>query len=170
MGYAALPELKRSGKAVVINITVPRHFIEGRNWFVSHMQAAKAAITTLSHTQAKEWAEYGVRVVNVGPGHIADTPATLKYGDAKSISSQAADVTAEGVPRAPHVPLGRMGTAFEIGMAALFLCTAEYVTGETIVVDGGWWLGAEKPPIARDQLLAVTRASEAKSRALTPRL
>ena len=38
---------------LVINITVPRHFIEGRNWWVSHMQAAKAAITTMSNALAK---------------------------------------------------------------------------------------------------------------------
>ena len=42
-------------------------FLRGQNWWVSHMQSAKAAITTMSHTMAKEWAEYGIRVCNVAP-------------------------------------------------------------------------------------------------------
>jgi len=168
MSSAALAALKTSGKSVVINITVPRHFAEGRNWWVGHMQAAKAAITTLSHTMAKEWAEWGIRVVNVGPGSIADTPAQLKQGNGEGVTATASTLTADGIPVDRGNPLGRMGTSFEIGMAAVFLCTAEYVNAETLVVDGGWWLGKDRPPTSRDKLLAVTRASEAKSRALKP--
>ena len=48
--YTRIPALKETGQAVVLNITVPRHYIEGRNFWVGHMQSAKAAITTLSHT------------------------------------------------------------------------------------------------------------------------
>jgi len=168
MCSSALPELKKTGQAVIVNITVPRHFLEGRNWWVGHMQAAKAAITTLSHTMAKEWAEYGIRVCNVGPGSIADTPAQLKTGSSDGISTKAKRVTKDGIPVAKYVPLGRMGTSFEIGMAVLFLCVSEYVTAETIVVDGGWWLGAEQPAGSREAIGILTRKSEAQSRALKP--
>eukprot|EP00747_Dinoflagellata_sp_TGD_P060062 gnl/TRDRNA2_/TRDRNA2_151853_c0_seq2.p1 gnl/TRDRNA2_/TRDRNA2_151853_c0~~gnl/TRDRNA2_/TRDRNA2_151853_c0_seq2.p1 ORF type:complete len:228 (-),score=43.42 gnl/TRDRNA2_/TRDRNA2_151853_c0_seq2:145-780(-) len=168
MCSSALAELKKTGQAVVINITVPRHFLDGRNWWVGHMQAAKAAITTLSQTMAKEWAEYGIRVCNVGPGSIADTPAQLKTGSTEGISSKAKHVTKDGIPVAKNVPLGRMGTSFEIGMAALFLCVSEYITAETIMVDGGWWLGAERPAPSREAIGALTRKNEAQSRSLKP--
>lgn len=174
MSFCALPELKKTGQAVVLNITVPKHYLEGRNWWVGHMQAAKSAITTLSHTMAKEWAEYGIRVCNVGPGAIADTPATLKTGSTAGLSDRAKDLTAEGIPRNPQVPLGRWGKSFEVAMAVLFLCVSDYVTAETLMVDGGWWLG---PPLnaptpampGRETLAKVTRANEATSRALKPR-
>jgi len=169
MSCAALGALKETGQALIVNITVPRHYLEGRNWWVGHMQSAKSAITTLSHTMAKEWAEYGVRVCNVGPGSIADTPAQLKTGDTAGISSRAADLTEDGIPRASYVPLGRMGKSFEIAMAAVFLCVSEYITAETISVDGGWWLGGDRQPRMRERLGGLTRANEGISRSLAPR-
>eukprot|EP00656_Telonema_subtile_P009687 TRINITY_DN14572_c0_g1_i1.p1 TRINITY_DN14572_c0_g1~~TRINITY_DN14572_c0_g1_i1.p1 ORF type:complete len:322 (+),score=79.52 TRINITY_DN14572_c0_g1_i1:98-1063(+) len=166
--FSALDALKQSGKGMVINVTVPPHFASGSQWWVGHMQSAKAAITTMSHTMAKEWAEYGIRVANVGPGSIADTPAQLKYGNKEGLSAEASELTADGIPVADYVPLGRMGTSFECAMAAVFLCVSEYITAETIVVDGGWWLGADKPAVPREMLNAVTRKNEAGSRALLP--
>ena len=106
-------------------------FLRGQNWWVSHMQSAKAAITTMSHTMAKEWAEYGIRVCNVAPvsthripsslllpissmlvaqGAIADTPANLKQGSGEGQTATASELSPDGIPVAPHVPLGRMGT------------------------------------------------------------
>lgn len=168
MCYCALPELKKTGQALVLNITVPKSYLEGRNWWVGHMQAAKAAVTTLSHTMAKEWAEYGIRVCNVGPGHIADTPAMLKSGSDQGMSASAKDVTVDGIPRSKGVPLGRLGRSFEIGMAMVYLCVSDYITAETIVVDGGVWLDGQKPMAPRDVIGSVTRANEARSRALKP--
>eukprot|EP00658_Telonema_sp_P-2_P010785 TRINITY_DN14085_c0_g1_i8.p2 TRINITY_DN14085_c0_g1~~TRINITY_DN14085_c0_g1_i8.p2 ORF type:complete len:239 (-),score=56.98 TRINITY_DN14085_c0_g1_i8:149-865(-) len=141
MCYSAFEALKRCSKAIVVNITVPRHYADGRNWWVGHMQSAKAAITTMSHAMAKEWAEFGIRVTNIAPGCIADTPAQLKTGSREGITATASKLSAEGIPVAPFVPLGRMGTSYECAMAVLFLCVSEYITAETIAVDGGWWLG-----------------------------
>jgi|EP01046_Picozoa_sp_COSAG06_P040210 NAD(P)-dependent dehydrogenase (short-subunit alcohol dehydrogenase family) len=111
MSAAALPALKKTGQAVVINTTVPPHFLRGQNWWVSHMQSAKAAVTTLSQSMAKEWAEYGIRCCNVAPGAIADTPAALKQGSRSALTSEA-ELSPDGIPVASHVPLGRMGTHF----------------------------------------------------------
>jgi len=174
MSCAALGALKapeNEGKALVLNITVPRHFLEGRNWYTAHMQAAKSAITTLSHSMAKEWAEYGIRVCNVGPGAIADTPgADMKLGKERRDGMSRQELNKDGIPKNKRIPLGRGGTSFEIGMACLYLCTAEYVTAETICVDGGWWLGNEPPPVPRAKLNAVSRANESKSRALKAKM
>ena len=166
--YSAFEALKACGKGVIVNVTVPPHHLEGRNWWVSHMNSAKAAITTMSHSMAKEWAEFGIRVGNVGPGSIADTPAQLKQGSGEGVTATASKLSPEGIPVAAYVPLKRMGTSFECAMAVVFLCVSEYITAETITVDGGWWLGGEGPPVPRETLLQVTKANEAKSRALAP--
>lgn len=167
--HAALGALKKTGQGFILNITVPRHYLEGRNWWVGHMQSAKAAITTLSHAMAKEWAEYGIRVCNVGPGNTADTPAQLKLGTTEGISDLAKNVTEDGIPLARNVPLKRCGTSFEIGMAAIFLAVSDYITGETIVVDGGWWLGVGDKPAPRELINGgLSRRNESTSRALKP--
>jgi peroxisomal 2,4-dienoyl-CoA reductase len=65
------------------------------------------------------------------------------------------------------IPLGRMGEAYEIGHAALFLCSSKYTTGTTLIVDGGEWLF--KPPmIPKDIVASVSRKVEAKSRNQAP--
>lgn len=167
--HAAFPALKEAGKGLILNITVGPGVLAGRNWWVAHMQSAKAAVTTLSHAMAKEWAEFGIRVNNVGPGAIADTPAVVKQGSKEMITATASKLV-DGVPAADFVPLGRLGTSFEIGMACVFLCVSEYITAESVVVDGGRWLGYERPGVSRAVLGKVTRDNEAKSRAMKPKL
>merc|ERR1712187_942675 len=101
-------------------------------------------------------------------GAIADTPANLKSGSGEGNSATAKRKTEDGIPLNKSVPAGRWGTMFEIGMAVVFVAVSEYINAETITVDGGWWLGTEKPFPSRGQLEQVTKASEAKSRALQP--
>ena len=70
------------------------------------------------------------------------------------------------------IPMGRLGTAFDIGMAAVYLsCDASggYVSGDTLVVDGAEWL--YKPPMVPKEMVAeLSRKVEAKSRALQPKM
>lgn len=65
---------------------------------------------------------------------------------------------------------GRLGTGFDIAMAAVFLacdCSGSYVSGETLVVDGGEWL--YKPPMVPKEMVSeLSRKVEAKSRELRP--
>jgi len=69
-----------------------------------------------------------------------------------------------------RIPLGRLGRAFDIAMAAVFLaCDASggYVSGDVLVVDGAEWL--YKPPMVPKEMVAeLSRKVEAKSRALRP--
>jgi peroxisomal 2,4-dienoyl-CoA reductase len=67
-----------------------------------------------------------------------------------------------------EIPLGRMGETWEIGHAAVYLCTANYVTGDVLVVDGGQWL-YKKPLVPKEMVAQLSQAVEQKSRAQAPR-
>ncbi len=67
------------------------------------------------------------------------------------------------------IPLGRMGSKADIGLAAVYLCSgaAGFVTGETLVVDGGHWLF--KPQmLPREMVAEMSRQVEGRSRAMAP--
>jgi NAD(P)-dependent dehydrogenase (short-subunit alcohol dehydrogenase family) len=93
--------------------------------------ATKAAISQFVKTAALEWGRHGVRVNCVAPGrtltamnqHLLDTP----------------DAHAESLAR---IPLGRFGQPRDIANAFAFLASdaGSYITGQTMVVDGGWIL------------------------------
>lgn len=90
--------------------------------------ASKAAVMMLTEQMALEWSAFGVRVNAVAPGLI----------DAGISEAINADPVARA-HRQSHVPLGRLGSAADIAEAVLFLASAEasYITGQTLIVDGG---------------------------------
>ena len=88
--------------------------------------ATKGAVNAMTATLAKELAQYGIRVNAVAPGFIAtdmlgQIPEEQKAEHLRS------------------VPLGRFGEAEEVGKLVCLLCSdaMAYVTGQTIVMDGG---------------------------------
>jgi tropinone reductase I len=89
----------------------------------------KAAITHLTKNLAVEWAKDNIRVNCIAPGFIR-TPLTKDLLSNESFVERAK----------AQIPLNRVGEPFEIGGLAAFLCmpTGGYITGETIVVDGGF--------------------------------
>ncbi len=93
--------------------------------------AAKAAIMGMTRAQAIELAEYNITVNGIGPGWI-ETPSS----------------SPEEVFAGQQAPIGRPGTADEIGQVALFLASEEasFVTGQLIVADGGNTLMEYKGP------------------------
>lgn len=125
MVRACLPALERSGGGRVIltsSITGPITGYPG--W--SHYGATKAAQLGFMRTAAIELAPKGITVNAVLPGSIA-TDGLAELGD-----ETLAKMTAS-------IPAGRLGSAEDVGNACLFLATEEaaYITGQTIVVDGG---------------------------------
>ena len=94
----------------------------------AHVTAAKAGIDALTRTCAIEWGANGVRVNVMAPGSMADTEGVRRF--------QAIGMTGG------NNPLRRVGTRREMADAVLFLASdaASYVTGATLVVDGGGWL------------------------------
>jgi 3-oxoacyl-[acyl-carrier protein] reductase len=99
--------------------------------------AMRAAITALAKTAAAELAGDGVRVLCVAPGRIAtDRVAELDEAAAARQDTTVDDVAARS--RA-SIPAGRYGTPEEFAAVVGFLCSpqASYVTGTTVLVDGG---------------------------------
>ncbi|MHB8718746.1 MAG: glucose 1-dehydrogenase [Candidatus Dormibacteria bacterium] len=113
-------------RGVVVNMSSVHEFIPWPGF--AHYCASKGGMKLLSQTVAREWAPLGVRVVNVAPGAIA-TPINTAVLDDPEARHQ---VEAE-------VPLGRFGRPEEIAAAVAWVASdeASYVTGTTLVVDGG---------------------------------
>jgi NAD(P)-dependent dehydrogenase (short-subunit alcohol dehydrogenase family) len=101
--------------------------------------ACKAGVIGLTRTVAYEQGPFGIRVNCINPGGIA-TPIFAKglgvAGDPEA-AGMVLDLVSKGV--AASTPLGRVGRPADIAAAAAWLASddASYVTGQTIVVDGG---------------------------------
>jgi 3-oxoacyl-[acyl-carrier protein] reductase len=92
----------------------------------SHYGASKSGQLGFMHTACIELAKYGITVNAVMPGNII-TEGLAGLGD-DYLKTMAASI-----------PLKRLGTVDDIGHAALYFASKEagYVTGQTIIVDGG---------------------------------
>lgn len=127
---AALPRLRAAGgRGCVVNVASVSGLRPTRG--EAPYSAAKAGVVSLTRSAALEYAPE-VRVNAVAPGFI-DSPLT-----AFAVADPAyAD------PIAAATPLGRIGTPDEVADVIVFLASplARYVTGETVVVDGGSVLG-----------------------------
>jgi NAD(P)-dependent dehydrogenase (short-subunit alcohol dehydrogenase family) len=90
--------------------------------------AAKAGVARLTQTLALEWAPYGITVNSIAPGYFPD-PET----------NDPAEVAERRELAKTAVPLGRVGELREVGLLALYLVSdaSNYLTGETIFLDGG---------------------------------
>jgi NAD(P)-dependent dehydrogenase (short-subunit alcohol dehydrogenase family) len=95
--------------------------------------AAKAAVNNFTMGLALQCAKDGIRVNAVMPG-LMNTPLIFQQ-----ISGQYANAEEMVKARDAACPMGRMGTAWDIAKAALFLASddAEYITGVSLPVDGG---------------------------------
>jgi NAD(P)-dependent dehydrogenase (short-subunit alcohol dehydrogenase family) len=117
-------------RGVIVSIGSQTAFAGGENRAV--YAAAKAAISQLTRAAAVEWGPYGVRVVCLAPGR-----ALTRMTEATASPHYTGD---RGLQR---VPLGRWGTPEEISKLVLLLASdaAGYVTGETLIADGGYVIG-----------------------------
>jgi 2,4-dienoyl-CoA reductase [(3E)-enoyl-CoA-producing], peroxisomal len=129
---AALPHLKARG-GVVVNISATLHYLGTLGQ--AHVSAAKAGIDALTRVLAAEWGAYGIRVNGVAPGPTAGTEGVRRLTSEATRAAVARDC-----------PLGRLTAIGDVAGAVLFLCSdaAAFITGVTLVVDGGLWLHAAR--------------------------
>lgn len=123
---AAFEALCASGRGLVLNISATLHY-HGTPLQV-HAAAAKAGVDAVTRNLAVEWGRFGIRACGLAPGPIGDTEGMRRLAPG--------DV---GERARAGIPAGRFGTVDEVAAAAVFLRTpaAAYVTGHTLVVDGG---------------------------------
>jgi NAD(P)-dependent dehydrogenase (short-subunit alcohol dehydrogenase family) len=97
----------------------------------AHSAAAKAGVDNLTKSLAVEWAPHDIRVNCLAPG-------LFPHGD----HPEALARVRRGTDRDATVPAGRVGELHELGWAATYMCSpfAAYLTGHTLVLDGGNWL------------------------------
>jgi citronellol/citronellal dehydrogenase len=122
----------RGGVVVFVGFSPRRGIPE-----LAHGAAARAALENLAASLSNEWSRYGIRAVCVAVGTIL-TEGLEGYGAERIAAWERA------------VPLGRLGTPEDVAAVIAFLVSpaASFVTGTTVVVDGGadaWGL-AEPPP------------------------
>ena len=98
---------------------------------ISAYAAAKSGLIRFTESVALEWAPYGVRVNAIAPGYFPD-PEQITDSMLQEREKQASKT----------IPLGRVGKPKEVGALAVFLASneASYITGQTVVIDGGMTL------------------------------
>jgi NAD(P)-dependent dehydrogenase (short-subunit alcohol dehydrogenase family) len=128
-----LPLMEMQGGGAIINISSVAGFR-----YIGKPQVAyasgKAALMQMSRSTAVLYAAKGIRINCVVPG-LMDTPLVRRLADKYA----GGDFDGFVAARNKQVPMGRMGVAWDVAYAALFLAADEsnYVTGTELVVDGG---------------------------------
>ena len=128
---AARQMIAQKTPGVIVLVSSPHAFIPAPRAMAYNM--SKAAIEHMGRTAAIELAPFRIRVNIIQPGWI-DTPGERKFASEETIQKAA-----------KGIPLGRLGTPEEIAEGILFLSDPrhEYMTGATLLIDGGislpWW-------------------------------
>ena len=132
-----LPVMREQGIGSIINISSTSSLCSRGT--IAY-KTSKGAINTMTHMMAMENAPWGVRVNVIIPG-LMDTPMAIERraqerGVDRKIVRDERDAQ---VPLGSKIKGGRMGTAWDVANAALFLASdeAQYITGVQLPVDGG---------------------------------
>lgn len=116
------------GKVLNVASIVSTHALRNRPGYV----AAKAGVAGLTRAMAFELGPQGIRCNAIGPG-VIETPLTRSYFEDPDLAQL---IVAE-------TPIGRWGQVEDLAGPAVFLCSpaADYVSGQVLMVDGGWTSG-----------------------------
>ena len=129
MCRSAITPMKKQNDGVILNIGSISGLVSNIPQPQVAYNASKAAVHMLTKSLASDYAEHNIRVNAIAPGYIktdmCDLPEENKHW--YPVWNQ-------------MTPMGRMGNPEEVAAAALFLCSpaSSYVSGEVLVVDGGY--------------------------------
>jgi 3-oxoacyl-[acyl-carrier protein] reductase len=131
----ALPALKASGRGRVVNLT--GYGVKEPITDLVVSDSIRAGVTVMAKTIASDLAPFGITVNNIAPGSIM----TDRLVDILSTRAKSSGITPDAQFKrlAETIPVRRMGQPNEIGDLCAYLCSSQagYLTGQTIVVDGG---------------------------------
>jgi NAD(P)-dependent dehydrogenase (short-subunit alcohol dehydrogenase family) len=129
VAQAAKPHLDQAAQPVIIIIASNHAFATMPHAFPYNV--AKAGLAAMVQSLAIEWGPH-IRSVGVAPGFI-DTPMNIEW------FGQFPDPTAKRAQVVALHPVGRLGTAEEVGALCAFLCSplAGFISGTTLLMDGG---------------------------------
>src|SRR6266849_4267904 len=132
--WHVLPHMERQGKGAIVNIAS----VSGIRWlgvpYISYA-ATKAAVIQVIRVIALQYARSGIRANSILPG-MMNTPMVHAAEVIAAYGGSAEEMVRR---RDDRCPMGRMGDAWDVAYAALFLASdeAKYITGTELVVDGG---------------------------------
>ncbi len=124
MTRAALKPMMKQRAGKIVNISSVMGLIA--NPGQANYSASKAGLIGLTRTAAKEVASRNIQINAVAPGFIQTAMTEAMKDDLKAALVK-------------EIPAGRLGTPEDVAQAVLFLCSpaADYITGQTLTVDGG---------------------------------
>jgi 2-deoxy-D-gluconate 3-dehydrogenase len=122
--------MKDQGRGKIINIASLSSFIALQN--ASVYGITRGGILSMTRSLAIEWARYRINVNAIAPGYFQTKQTAPVFADEKH---------REWI--LSRIPLGRSGLAEDLAGAAVFLASkaSDYMTGQIIIVDGGWLAG-----------------------------
>ncbi|GAB2658485.1 SDR family NAD(P)-dependent oxidoreductase [Nocardia goodfellowii] len=129
LAQQVFPHMRAAGRGAIVNVSSISGQVGVPGIPQASYAASKAGLSGLTTELAVQWARHSIRVNTVAPGFFRSEITESLYDSARG---------SEYLRR--NIPLPEQGTAEDIVGAIIWLAgdAASYVTGQTIVVDGGW--------------------------------
>jgi NAD(P)-dependent dehydrogenase (short-subunit alcohol dehydrogenase family) len=129
MCRSAIPPMKKQGEGVILNIGSISGLVSNIPQPQTAYNASKAAVHMMTKSLASDYADQNIRVNAIAPGYIRTEMTNLPKENEHWYPTWN-----------KLTPMNRMAETHEVASAALFLCSpaSSYVTGEVLVVDGGY--------------------------------
>ena len=128
---AAARHMAQKGSGSIVNIASVLGFVASGAIPQASYTASKAGVVNLTRELAAQWAKLGIRVNGIAPGWFPSEMTSEMFDEGRGLA---------WIQR--NTPMGRGGELHELTGVLLLLASdaGSYITGQTIVVDGGWTL------------------------------
>jgi NAD(P)-dependent dehydrogenase (short-subunit alcohol dehydrogenase family) len=122
--------MKEQNKGKIINLSSAAGFDVLKYFHGGSYDVSKAAVIMLTKTLATEWAPYNINVIALAPGYYNTEPNKRFLNKEPDLYKKVLDM----------IPLGKLGDIDELGALMVVLASdiSNYMTGNTIVIDGGY--------------------------------